>query len=336
MSDIFFGELQIPHPDYNLNVGSDIHGKQTARMLVGIEDLLVKLKPDYLILYGDTNSTLAGSVAASKLHIPIVHIEAGMRSFNKSMPEEINRIVCDHCSTLLFSPTKTGYDNLIREGFPKDSVPPFTPDNPHVFHCGDVMFDNSLFFAEIAETQSDIMNTYKLTENNYILSTIHRDKNTDNPQRLNSIFSSLNKISVEANINIILPLHPRTAKYLKKNLNPGIYNSIHNNHFFKITEPVSFLDMIMLEKKCRMIFTDSGGVQKEAYFFKKPCGILRPETEWVEIVRNNAALITDTDEEKILQAWNHFKDDRHSDFPPVFGDGNASEFICQQLINNAQ
>jgi UDP-GlcNAc3NAcA epimerase len=336
MSKVFFDELEIPVPDYNMNVGSDIHGKQTAKMISGIEEVLLKINPGLIILYGDTNSTLAGSVAAAKLHIPIVHIEAGMRSFNKKMPEEINRIVCDHCSTLLFSPTVTGFKNLVKEGFKPNTKPPYSIDNPHVFHCGDIMFDNSLYFAKKAEKNSSILKDYKLSENNYILATIHRDNNTDNPERLNAIFNSLNKISALDNIPVILPLHPRTSKLLKKNLTQEIYESVLSNRLFKIIKPVSFLDMILLEKKCMMVFTDSGGVQKEAYFFRKPCIILRKETEWIEIVENKAALLTDTNEKKIIKAYKHLSTlapGQISAFPTVFGDGHASEFICNQLLN---
>lgn len=332
MSQIFFDELGIPKADYNLNVGSDIHGRQTAKMIVGIEDILIETKPDFLIIYGDTNSTLAGAIAASKLHIPIVHIEAGMRSFNKAMPEEINRIVCDHCSTLLFSPTITGYDNLLKEGFKKDSNPPYHVDNPHIYHCGDIMFDNSIYYAVKAEKTSSILQKNELVENNFLLATIHRDANTDNKERLNSIFRALNRISIENNITLLLPLHPRTSKLLNINLDPSLYNSIKDNRLFKIIEPVSFLDMIMLENKCKMVFTDSGGVQKEAYYFQKPCIILRPETEWVEIVQNNAGLLADADENKIVNAYEHFKNDKHSTFPNIFGNGKAAEFICRELI----
>ncbi|MEK6615862.1 MAG: UDP-N-acetylglucosamine 2-epimerase, partial [Bacteroidota bacterium] len=178
MSHVFFEEMEIPKEDYNLEVGSSSHGKQTASMISGIEELLLKEKPDCVALYGDTNSTLAGAVAAVKIHIPVAHIEAGLRSFNKSMPEEINRIVCDHCSTLLFSPTKSGYVNLTKEGFSEFSKAPHTADNPKIYHCGDVMYDNAIYFSELAKKKSDILKQYELTPDNYILATIHRDNNT--------------------------------------------------------------------------------------------------------------------------------------------------------------
>ena len=187
MSQIFFEELGIPAPDYNLGVGSGLHGRQTARMIEGLENILLEEKPDFLVLYGDTNSTLAGAIAASKLHIPIAHIEAGLRSFNKTMPEEINRIMCDHASALLFSPTITGYNNLIREGFKTGNSSPFTSDNPAIYHCGDVMYDNTLHFSGLAQKPADVL----ITGEKYILATIHRDNNTDNPERLSAIFSAL-------------------------------------------------------------------------------------------------------------------------------------------------
>jgi len=208
MSEVFFNEMQIPKPDYNLGTGSASHGKQTADMIEKIEKILFNEKPDYVVLYGDTNSTLAGSVAASKIHIPIVHIEAGLRSFNKSMPEEINRNVCDHTSSLLFSPTRTGINNLIREGFKAHTQPPYSPDNPGIFHCGDIMYDNSLHFAKVAEEKTDILEKYNLQNGSFILGTIHRDNNTDIPERINSIFEALNEIVSENEIDIVLPLSP--------------------------------------------------------------------------------------------------------------------------------
>lgn len=332
MSKVFFDELEIPKPDYNLNIGSASHGKQTALMIEGIEKILLNEKPHSIILYGDTNSTLAGAVAAAKIHIPVFHIEAGLRSFNKKMPEEINRIVCDHASTLLFSPTLTGFNNLIREGFDPDTKPPYTIDNPRIYHCGDVMLDNSIYFSEVAEKKSGILKQLNLSPGKFILTTIHRDNNTDNPERLNAIFSALKNIAESQNINIVLPIHPRTSKLLRNNLRTGLYQAIKNNPLIKIISPVSFLDMIVLEKNTEMIFTDSGGVQKEAYFFQKPCIIMRSETEWKEIVENKAAIIADADETRILNAYEHFKKSNKILFPPIFGNGKASEFICKEII----
>ena len=339
MSQVFFDELQIPRPDYNLHVGSASHGVQTARMTEGIEALLIKEQPDFIVLYGDTNSTLAGAVAAAKIHVPIVHIEAGLRSFNKSMPEEINRIVCDHCSTLLFTPTKAGLENLKREGFSIDeggvstgsttAVP--TIDNPKVYHCGDIMYDNSLHFANIAEEKTDIIQRLELAGQPFILSTIHRDSNTDHPERLGAIFDALIELSKEN--QIVLPLHPRTAKLLKTNLSNEKQTLVFSSPNIKLIPPVSFLEMIALERHAQLVMTDSGGVQKEAYFFKKPGIILRPETEWVEIVQTGNAILADADESRIMEAWQHFKNNPPIVFPEIFGDGHAAEFMLDKIIS---
>ncbi len=335
MSQVFIDELGIPEPDYNLNIGSASHGVQTAGMIKGIEEILLKEKPDYLVLYGDTNSTLAGAIAASKIHVPIVHIEAGLRSFNKSMPEEINRIMCDHASTLLFSPTKTGFNNLVKEGFNPDNVKPFTADNPGIFHCGDVMYDNSLYFKKIAEDKSPVLKDNNLENKRFILSTIHRDNNTDNPERLENIFSALYEIAEESGKDIVLPLHPRTSKILDKNLSQDLYDKVINSKFIKLIPPVSFLDMIMLESNCELVITDSGGVQKEAFFFKKPVIILRSETEWIEIVDEGCGIITDADKNKIKESYYHFiENSGNLNFPGIFGDGKAAEFICKTMLDN--
>ena len=330
MSQVFFDELGIPRPDYNLHVGSASHGVQTARMTEGIEEILMKEKPDFIVLYGDTNSTLAGAVAAAKIHVPIVHIEAGLRSFNKSMPEEINRIVCDHCSTLLFSPTLAGVENLKHEGFPMDNDGPYTIDNPKVYHCGDIMYDNSLHFANIAEEKTQIISKLEIENKPFILATIHRDSNTDHPERLSAIFSALIQLSQEC--QIVLPLHPRTAKLLKTNLNSEKQTQIFNSSSISLTPPVSFLEMIALERHAQLVMTDSGGVQKEAYFFQKPCIILRPETEWVEIVETGNAILADADKHRIMEAWEHFKGNPPTAFPEIFGDGHAAEFMLEQML----
>ena len=279
-------------------------------------------KPDYIVLYGDTNSTLAGAVAASKIHVPIVHIEAGLRSFNKRMPEEINRIVCDHCSTLLFSPTQAGIDNLAKEGFKMDNFGPYTIDNPKVFHCGDIMYDNSLHFSKIAEQKTDILKHLELAEKPYVLATLHRDSNTDNHERLNAILDAFTELSKE--ITVVLPMHPRTRKHA---------SDFHPDNVIVI-EPVSFLEMIQLEKHAQLILTDSGGVQKESYFFKKPCAILRPETEWVEIVEAGAATLVDADKDKILATTRQYLQQPPVDFPEIFGDGHAAEFILERMLEN--
>jgi UDP-GlcNAc3NAcA epimerase len=262
--------------------------------------------------------------------VPIVHIEAGLRSFNKSMPEEINRIVCDHCSTLLFTPTKAGLENLKREGFPMSNDGPYTIDNPKVYHCGDIMYDNSLHFAHIAEEKTDIMQRLELAGKPFILATIHRDSNTDHPERLSAIFKALIQLSKEC--QVVLPLHPRTAKLIKTNLSEDLQKQIFNSSNIKLIPPVSFLEMIALERHAQLVMTDSGGVQKEAYFFKKPGIILRPETEWVEIVETGNAILSDANESRIMQAWQHFKDNPPTTFPEIFGDGHAAEFMLEQML----
>lgn len=333
MSQVFFDELEIPIPNYNLNVGSGNHGKQTATMISAIEDVLLIEKPNAIVLYGDTNSTLAGAMAASKIYIPVIHIEAGLRSFNKSMPEEINRIMCDHVSTLLFSPTKTGFNNLIQEGFLSQNNAPYSIDNPKIYHCGDVMFDNSLFFSKISDVKTSIINDLKLKNNGFILATIHRNNNTDEPIRLNALFKSLNDISINHQLQIVLPLHPRTSNLLDRNLSKDLAEAIRLNSNFKIISPVSFLEMLALEKNCCLVMTDSGGVQKEAFYFEKPCVILRPETEWIELLENGAALIADADENKIKFSFEQLIAKKDLSFPKLYGDGNAAVFICSEIIN---
>ena len=332
MSQVFFDELGIPKPDYNLQVGSATHGVQTSRMIEGIERILMDEKPDYIVLYGDTNSTLAGAVAASKIHVPIVHIEAGLRSFNKRMPEEINRIVCDHCSTLLFTPTRAGFENLAKEGFRMDNAGPYTIDNPKVYHCGDIMYDNSLFFSTIADQKTDILQRLELTEKPFVLATLHRDSNTDDKERLTNILDAVITLSHE--IAVVLPMHPRTRKMTEQLIDDERLYRLYHSENIKITEPVSCLEMIQLEKHASLVMTDSGGVQKESYFFKKPCAILRPETEWVEIVETGAATLVNADKERILQTCRQYLQQPPVDFPEIFGDGHAAEFILEKMLEN--
>lgn len=336
MSEVFFNELNIPRPDFNLHVGSGRHGVQTAKMIEGIEKVVEELQPDYLLVYGDTNSTLAGAIAASKIHLPVIHVEAGLRSYNKSMPEEINRIMCDHVSTLLFSPTTTGVENLKKEGFQIENQPPYTIDNPKVYHSGDIMYDNSLHFAKQASTQSTILSRLDLVDKPYVLCTIHRDNNTDIPSRLNAIFSALKSIEETHHHQIIIPLHPRTKKILATTLTEELYQQIHADKNIRIIDPVSFLDMIQLEENASLIVTDSGGVQKEAYFFLKPCVILRPETEWVELVENGTAILANADREKIISAFDTLINNKLLNFYPIFGNGNAADFVCRKIIEHAE
>jgi UDP-GlcNAc3NAcA epimerase len=332
MSQVFFREMEIPEPKFNLEAGSGTHGSQTGRIIELTEKVLLEEKPDLVLVYGDTNTTLAGALAASKLHIPVAHVEAGLRSFNKSMPEEINRVVCDHLSTFLFSPTKTGYNNLLREGFNPKSNPPFTIDNPGIYHCGDVMYDNALYFSRSAEEKSDILEKLALKGKEFILCTIHRDNNTDSRERLNAIMNSLDKISRERKIDFVLPLHPRTVKMMPLLLSENISKSIEVNPYLKLTGPVTYLEMLLLENHCRMIITDSGGVQKESYFFRKPCLVLRSESEWKELVELGTAMITDADPDLINKAFDRYYLRPPVDFPPIFGDGRASEFILNELV----
>jgi UDP-GlcNAc3NAcA epimerase len=333
MSGVFFDELQIPQPNYNLNVGSGSHAKQTATMLTGIEEILLKEKPQAIVLYGDTNSTLAGSLAGSKIQVPVVHIEAGLRSFNKTMPEEINRIMCDHVSTLLFSPTQAGYDNLVKEGFKIDTKAPYNINNPKIYHCGDVMYDNSLHFASVAEQKSKVIEKYNLQKNDFVLATIHRDNNTDSSERLNVLLSALFEVYEKNKTAVILPLHPRTKKCMDEFLDKSLLEKIKSSKKFIICEPLPFLDMIMLEKNCMLVMTDSGGVQKEAFYFEKPCIILRPETEWVELLTCGAAILADAGKNKILAAYNNFASHKPG-YPKLFGDGHAAEFICAELVKH--
>ncbi len=334
MSQVFFDELGIPAPNYNLQVGSGSHGKQTATMIAGIEEILIKEKPNAIVLYGDTNSTLAGAIAASKIHIPVVHIEAGLRSFNKAMPEEINRIMCDHVSTLLFSPTKTGYQNLQKEGFKTENKAPYHADNPKIYHCGDVMYDNSLHFSTVAEEKTSIIKELHLQKNEFILTTIHRNNNTDEPSRLNAIFDALFQISEKSKQTIVLPLHPRTAKLLETNIDGALLDKIKNSNRFKIIKPASFLEMIALEKNCSLVMTDSGGVQKEAFYFEKACVIFRSETEWVELVECGAAIIADANTQQIIHAYEKLSAKQQFEFPKLYGDGHAAEFMCREMIQH--
>jgi UDP-GlcNAc3NAcA epimerase len=334
MSEIFFTEMDIPKPKYNLSVGSASHGVQTADILKGIEQIIRDEKADVLLIYGDTNSTLAGALAASKILIPVIHIEAGLRSYNKSMPEEINRIVSDHVSTLLFCPTKTAIKNLEKEGFSMDLENKASIDNPHVYLCGDIMFDNSLFFSELSARNSQILEELNLKENEYILTTIHRNANTDDVANINSIFSALLEIQKKSKLKIVLPLHPRTKKMMQDLLNKELFEEIKTNERFVIIDPAGFLDIIALEKNARLIVTDSGGLQKEAFFFQKPCVILRPQTEWIEIVENGNAILTDANFDKIMEATEILLNKNDFTFPSLFGDGKASEFILEKICEN--
>jgi UDP-GlcNAc3NAcA epimerase len=334
MSQVFHDELGIPEPGVQLAVGSGSHGDTTARMLQGIEQELLRGAHDLVLIYGDTNSTVAGALAASKLHIPIAHVEAGLRSFDKRMPEEVNRIIADHCSTWLFCPTHTAVDNLRREGFSTDTAHVPTANAPHVVACGDVMYDNSLFFAELAEHRSTLLDDLALKGRPYALITVHRDHNTDDPMRLRSLVQSFLELHNSRGIALVWPVHPRARKQLEAALPADELRALQHTAGIHLLPPVGFLDMIALERHAALVLTDSGGVQKEAYFFGRPCVILRPTTEWVELVAGGQAVLADTDPQRILASANHYLDQGIPNGEPLFGDGHAAEAICEHLLRH--
>lgn len=332
MSQAFFDELGIPPADISLGVGSGPHGQQTARMLEGIEHALMAAQYDAVLLYGDTNSTLAGALAAAKLHVPVAHVEAGLRSFNKAMPEEINRIACDHCSTWLFCPTPAAVENLRREGFMTAPAGPPSPDRPRVVVCGDVMLDNSMRFAALATERSTLLSERGLVPGKFILATIHRDHNTDDPVRLTAIFSALIELHRQHALPVVLPLHPRTRARMQEMLPASLIEALRASEGLHLLPPVGFLDMIALERSAGLVITDSGGVQKEAYFFGRPVVVLRPETEWVELVEAGQAVLADADPARIAAAAAAFLAHGMPECPPLFGNGRAAEAICEVLL----
>ncbi len=312
MSDIFFEEMKIPKPNYFLGIGGKNHGAMTGQMIEKIEEVCLKEKPDWVMVYGDTNSTLAGAIVASKLHIKLAHIEAGLRSFNMKMPEEVNRILTDRISQILFCPTDIAVENLKREGFDNFDV--------KVVKSGDVMQDGAMFYRELAVKPSscDI-------QESFILCTIHRAENTDNEQRLRDIFEALNEIAKQK--QIILPLHPRTKKIIQ-NLKFNIQN-------LTIIDPVGYLEMVWLIDNCSLVMTDSGGLQKEAYFFEKQCITLRDETEWVELIECGANRLVGANKEKILEAYKeNSKFNTKNSSLNLYGGGRASENIVKELLND--
>ncbi len=320
LSEFFFEDLEIPQPDYHLGIGSASHGLQTGRMLEAIERVVVDENPDWVLVYGDTNSTLAGALAAAKLHIPVAHVEAGLRSFNQRMPEEINRVLTDHVSTLLFAPTPAAVDCLRREGIPAEKI--------HL--VGDVMYDVAVYYAEKAETRNRVWASLGLKAKQYVLATIHRAENTDDAQRLGTIVDGLADVARE--MPVVLPLHPRTRKALQRE---GLMESVSSR--LRVLDPVGYLEMVMLEKNASVIATDSGGVQKESYFYRVPCVTLRDESEWVELVEIGAnrvcpprsrALIGET-----IQASMH--DDFPADAPlGLYGNGAAAAEIAAILSDS--
>lgn len=307
MSGVFFKELGIPQPSYNLGIGGGTHGQNTGRMIEQIEQVIIKESPDWLLLYGDTDSTLAGAIAASKLNIPIAHVEAGLRSFNRKMPEELNRILTDHASNHLFAPTQSAVDRLLFEGIPLSDIT----------FSGDVMFDTALHFGELSKRQSKIISTLKLKDKNFILATIHRKENTDDPIRLTNIIKGLSIPTQK----VILPLHPRTRKKISE-FNIKVPSNITT------IEPIGYLDMVRLEISASVIATDSGGVQKEAFFHGVPCVTLREETEWVELVELGVNHLAGADS---LLIGSLIQKSINQTIPKVFpyGEGNASEIIAK-------
>jgi UDP-GlcNAc3NAcA epimerase len=307
MSDIFFDELKIPRPAYNLGVGGGSHGKNTGRMLEAIEEVLLVEKPDVVLVYGDTDSTLAGALAAAKLHIPVAHVEAGLRSFNKRMPEEINRVLTDNISDFLFAPTTTSVDNLKNEGI----------SGSNVFNVGDVMYDAALFYESFSR-KPESLNAI----NEFYLTTIHRAENTDDPSRLKEIISALKELA--KNCDVVLPLHPRTRNVLDKE---GI-----NLSGLIVINPVGYLEMVWLLKNCKMVITDSGGLQKEAYFFNKQAVVLRLETEWVELLENGWNVLGGYKKETILTAVEKLYNREPLFSDHLYGTGKTGEEIVEKLF----
>lgn len=310
MSNIFFDQLGIPKPHYQLDINSGNHGSMTGRMLEAIEKICLEEKPDRLMVYGDTNSTLAGALAASKLHIPVAHIEAGLRSFNMRMPEEINRILTDHISDILFCPTETAVKNLKNEGFDQKPI--------KVLNVGDVMQDSSIFFAERAVKGEALK---AVPENNFIVATLHRAENTDDPARLKAIVDALNYIHKNI-LPLVLPLHPRTQK---------VVQSLGLQLDMLVLEPVGYLEMIWLLKHCNAVVSDSGGVQKEAFFFKKPCITMRDQTEWVELIENGVNVLAGADTQKIIEFTQAMLSKTIDDPLNLYGGGKASQNIANVL-----
>ena len=321
MSAVFFREMEIPEPDINLQIGSGAHGAMTGAMLAQLERVLMEKKPDAVLVYGDTNSTLAGALAASKLHIPVVHVEAGLRSFMMAMPEEQNRIIADRLSTVLFCPTKIAIDNLTHEGIPFAQPALPNADEKAVFLSGDVMLDASLYYRQKQKAMSLSSALASLVERPFYLVTLHRAENTDDLVRLASIVKALNEFDT---VPAILPLHPRTRKIFSQQ---GLEFAAH----IHAIDPVGYFDMLALEDRCQFVVTDSGGVQKEAYFFGKPCITMRDSTEWVELVQHGWNMLVGANTEKILAALQSMP--RYGEAVQLYGDGHAGKFIVQTLLN---
>ena len=310
MSKIFFDQMKIPEPDYNLGINSLSHGAMTGRMLEEIEKVMIVEKPDWVIVYGDTNSTLAGSLAAKKMHLKVAHVEAGLRSFNMNMPEEINRVLTDRISDILFCPTQTAVDNLKTEGYEKLGC--------EIIFSGDVMLDAALLYSQKAKKPSEDISSQ------YILTTIHREENTTNEERLKSIYNALKIISKE--IQVIIPIHPRTRKQLDE-----LHSTSRENNI-KLINPLGYLEMLYLLRNCSLVITDSGGLQKEAYFFEKPCVTIRDETEWTELVKIGSNIVAGTNVHSIINSYNHMKDSKITFSYKLFGSGNAAQIVVNEIL----
>jgi UDP-GlcNAc3NAcA epimerase len=318
MSDIFFQELGIPRPGYHLDIGSGSHGAQTGRMLAEIEKVLQRENPDVVLVYGDTNSTLAGALAAAKLHIPIAHVEAGLRSFNRRMPEEVNRVMADHLASQLFCPTDESVSNLDREGISRG-----------VFNVGDVMYDSMLHYRRQVEAAPKALRALGLAPKGYVLATVHRAENTDSAANLREIFAAFETIAKRT--PVVVALHPRTRKFLET-------HGLRVSDGIRLLEPLSYLEMVELEAQARLILTDSGGVQKEAFFVHTPCLTLREETEWVETVAAGANRLCGASRDRILEAFEHFEARGAISFEKAgspYGNGDAAVKIARRLRDAA-
>jgi UDP-GlcNAc3NAcA epimerase len=318
MSKVFFEELDIPEPKYNLEISGGRHGAMTGRMLEAVEKVLLQERPDWLLVYGDTNSTLAGALAAAKLHIPVAHVEAGLRSFNMRMPEEVNRTLADRVSTLLFCPTASAVENLEAEGVTRG-----------VHNVGDVMYDVALFYCERARQHSTMLRQLNLKQGSFALATCHRAENTDVPQRLESVLSALDELA--QGFSVVLPIHPRTRKLI------GDYGLTPYLDRLIVVDPLSYLDMVALEQAARVVLTDSGGVQKEAFFYRVPCVTMRDETEWVETVESGMNQLVGASRERIVEAVaGVLKAPLSPNNLSPYGDGHAAEKVCQLLVQHTK
>lgn len=329
MSKVFFEEMEIPAPQFELGIGGLTHAEMTGKMIVELEKVFVSEKPDAVLVYGDTNSTLAAAITAAKLNIPVAHVEAGLRSYKKSMPEEVNRRLTDHVSTFLFCPTDKSVENLVAEGIDGIFKNRPTPDKPLMLNVGDVMLDNIMHYKEKYSGNNRL--DFGLEPNNYFFCTIHRDFNTDNVQRLNDILAALISLADVYKYKILMPLHPRTSERLKQPEFQYMFGKLAKNPNVHITEPLSYLQNLHYLQQSRLVITDSGGLQKEAYFLHKPSVILRGETEWSEIVDAGYAVCADADTEEIINSSMKLLGQPLPDYIELYGDGDAALNIVQSL-----